>query len=186
MYNSVGLEKENAFLQCFLWRNLDLKVEPVTFQVTVNNIGVKPAGCIATLALYGSADAFREKYWETSRQLKNNSYVDDVGLTGGNMEELKMRTSEADEILGHANMHIKKWVYSGENVEHIDIGEISGNLPVEEGNLERMPGVMWKPASDSFHFTVRINLSTLKKKIRVGPDISRKELLDSPPKIITR
>jgi len=44
MYNSVGLEKEDAFLQCFLWRNLDLKVEPVTFQVTDNNIGVKPTG----------------------------------------------------------------------------------------------------------------------------------------------
>ena len=46
MYNSVLLEREDAFLQCFLWRDLDLSAEPTTYQVVVNNIGVKPAGCI--------------------------------------------------------------------------------------------------------------------------------------------
>ena len=186
MYNSVSLEKEDAFLQCFLWRNLDLETEPVTYQVVVNNIGVKPAGCIATLALYGSADIYKEKYTETSRQLMGNSYVDDVGLTGKDMAEIKRRTKEADEILGHANMRIKKWIYSGENTQHVDIGEISGSLPLEDSGIERMLGVMWDPKSDSFRFAVRINLSTLKKKSRIGPDISREELLEKPPKFITR
>ena len=42
MYNSVALEKEDAYIQCFLWRDLDLAAEPSVYQVTVNNIGVKP------------------------------------------------------------------------------------------------------------------------------------------------
>ena len=40
MYNCVKLVREDAFMQCFLWRNLDPKQLPQTYQVTVNNIGV--------------------------------------------------------------------------------------------------------------------------------------------------
>ena len=38
MYNSVHLKREDAFLQCFMWRNLDPTRPPDTYQVTVNNI----------------------------------------------------------------------------------------------------------------------------------------------------
>ena len=109
MYNAVGLAPEDCFIQCFLWRDLDVSADPLVYQVVVNNIGVKPAGCIATLALYKSADHFQEKYPATRRQLKDNSYVDDLGLTGKNRSELKKRTQEADEILAHANMKIRSW-----------------------------------------------------------------------------
>ena len=56
MYNCVRLVEEDAFMQCFLWRNLDPNQSPQTYQVTVNNIGVKPAGAIATMALHKSSD----------------------------------------------------------------------------------------------------------------------------------
>ena len=51
MYNSILLEPEDCYVQCFLWRDMDPNREPVTYQVIANNIGVKPAGCIATVAL---------------------------------------------------------------------------------------------------------------------------------------
>ena len=47
MYNCVKLVEEDAFVQCFLWRDLDTSKVPETYQVVVNNIGVKPAGAIA-------------------------------------------------------------------------------------------------------------------------------------------
>ena len=62
MYNSVLLETEDCFVQCFVWRDRDVSAEPLTYQVIVNNIGVKPAGCIATLALYKSADLHKKEY----------------------------------------------------------------------------------------------------------------------------
>ena len=61
MYNSILLEPADCFIQCFLWRDMVQK-EPVTYQVIVNNIGVKPVGCIATTALYKSSDSFKEQY----------------------------------------------------------------------------------------------------------------------------
>ena len=51
---------------------------------------------------------------------------------------------------------------------------------------ERMLGVLWEPQSDTFRFSVRINLSPLKNKTRVGPDLSREDLATRPPQIISR
>ena len=75
---------------------------------------------------------------------------------------------------------------SGDQVEKVDIGSIARSLPLEEYGLERMLGIVWDPARDVFRFVVRINLSTLKKKTRMGPDISKEELMANPPSVITR
>ena len=91
-----------------------MKSEPKTCQVTVNNIGVKPAGEIATLALHKSAEKFREEFLETWNQLKNKSYADDLGLTTLSEEELDRRIIEADLILTNANMQVKKWIWCSE------------------------------------------------------------------------
>ena len=186
MYNSVGLEREDSFLQCFLWRNLDPSKDPETFQVVVNNIGVKPAGCIATLALYKSSEKFQEEFPVTAVQLKSNSYVDDLGLTGRNREEIRRRTAEADKILAYGNMKVKRWVYSGDKETIREIGDVTENLTLEDTSSERMLGINWDPADDVFKFSVRINLSTLKKKTRAGPDLTKQELLENPPKVISR
>ena len=100
-------------MQCFLWRNLDESREPDTYMVLVNNIGIKPAGAIATLALQKSANIHEEKYPVASFQLKDGSYVDDVGITGKKKEDVKSLTEQCDEILKHGNMKIKRWIYSG-------------------------------------------------------------------------
>ena len=185
MYNSVQLAPEDSFVQCFLWRDLDTTKEPVTYQVTVNCIGVKPAGCIATLCLYKSADLFATEFKVTSHQLKNNSYVDDLGVTGSSKADILARTQEADRILQHANMTVKKWVYAGDS-SPVEIGGTSSALEVDEEGSERMLGVMWEPKEDVFCFSVRINLSTLKKKSRTGPDLSKQDLMENPPLSITR
>ena len=46
----------------------------------------------------------------------------------------------------------------------------------EELSSERMLGVMWDPVSDTFKFQVRIDLSPIKHKSRLGPDITKEEL----------
>ena len=185
MYNCVRLAKEDAFMQCFLWRNLDVNQKPKTYQVLVNNIGVKPAGAIAALALQKSADIHVEEFADTSRQLKGKSYVDDLGLTAEDQDELKKRTIEADSILLHANMHVKKWVYSGDSqCESVEVGDtLNTALSLD---LERMLGITWDPYKDVFRFTMRINLSPLKNKSRTGPDLTKEQLISDPPKSITR
>ena len=67
MYNAVGLAPEDCFIQCFLWRDLDVSTDPLVYQVVVNNIGVKPAvslhwPCIRLLIIF-----------KISTQLRRNS-----------------------------------------------------------------------------------------------------------------
>ena len=78
---------------------MDRNREPVTYQVIAYNIGVKPAGCIATVALYKSSDMFKDQW-------QDNSYVDNLGLTGKDKAEIRAHTLEADEILAHAGMTV--------------------------------------------------------------------------------
>ena len=49
---------------------------------------MKPAGAIATLALRKSADMHGHLFPDTVRQLKEDSYVDDLGMTAVSKEEL--------------------------------------------------------------------------------------------------
>ena len=138
MYNCVKLTPEDSFTQCFLWRDMESDIEPRTYQVIVNNIGVKPAGAIATVALGKSTEIFSDKYPVTSQQLREKSYVDDIGLTAKSKSALRKRILEADEILGHANMRIKKWVCSGDSSEKISIGDASESAGFEDSGVERM------------------------------------------------
>ena len=156
MYNSVRLTEEDAYVQCFLWRDLDATKEASTHQVLVNNIGVKPAGAIATLALQNSAEVFSNKYPLTTDQLIKKSYVDDIGLTEKTLKSLKLRTKDADVVLEHANMYIKRWTYSGDmQASDVTMGEAAEVVLSSENESERMLGIIWNPRGDFFRLTCR-------------------------------
>ena len=89
MFHTVGLEYNDWFLQCVLWRGMDESMELEIYQVIVNNMGVKPAGSIAKEALDKSAALYEEIYPDTAEQLKNGSYVDDLGVVEESDEALK-------------------------------------------------------------------------------------------------
>ena len=166
---------------------MDTKQEPKTFQVTVNKIGVKPAGAIATLALHKSAEVFKAEFPDTARQLQARSYVDDLGIAAENSELLRKRTKEADAILKHANMAVKKWTYSDDQTGGmVSVGEPVSADAKSDVETERMLGVTWDPAKDSFKFKVVVNLSTLKNKTRTGPNLTKEDLLSTPPQSISR
>ena len=87
------------------------------------------------------------------------------------------RISEADEILTHANMHVKKWVLSGNGSNvMVTLGGSSESILVDNPGEERMLGILWDPSKDVFKFVVRINLSPLKNKSRLDADLSQEEL----------
>ena len=50
------------------------------YPVVVNNFGIKPAHCIATSSLHSSADEYAPIYPVESREVKEQTYIND-GLT---------------------------------------------------------------------------------------------------------
>ena len=78
MYNSVWLEDKEVHLHRFLWRDSENE-ELEEYAITRVNIGDKPAGCIAQLAMRETANLPPFTHLEEERQvLQNDSYVDDI------------------------------------------------------------------------------------------------------------
>ena len=113
MFYAVKLKIEDWYIQCFLSRGMDNTQEPDVYQVIVNNMGVKPAGSIAMVALQKSAEKFSLEYPLMSNQIKTNSYVDDLGLVELNHLNLTDRMIEVNIILEDAGMEVKNWIVSG-------------------------------------------------------------------------
>ena len=92
------------------------------FMVIVNNIGIRPSGAIATSMLEKTAEMFEETYPNAVHDLKNLSYVDDVGVGEENIEKLRVKTCQIDEILEAGGMKCKGWVYSHEPGDMVEFG----------------------------------------------------------------
>ena len=74
---------------------------------------------------------------------------------------------------------------SGDNRDKVEVGSLSNCLTMEEGGIEQVLGIMWNPRRDSFKLSLHINLSQLKNS-RVGPDLSKEELLSYLPERMSR
>ena len=62
-----------------------------------------------------------------------------------NNEELAGKTKQADEVLAHANMKIKRWIVSGDNQDDVEVGSLVNCLTTEEAEVERVLGIIWNP-----------------------------------------
>ncbi len=78
MYNSVWLEDCEVHLHRFIWRDSEDE-ELGEYAITRVNIGDKPAGCIAQLAMHETANLPSFAHLkEERRALQHDSYVDDI------------------------------------------------------------------------------------------------------------
>ena len=158
-HNRVRLFLKDIHMQRFLWRGLQTDKPPKTYAVVRNNFGVKPANCIATSALHKSADKFSEIYPVASKEVKEQTYVDDALIAARNKEEAIVKTRQFDEILDHADMPNKGWLYSGDESNALPIGADA----VGEKD-DRVLGLLWDPTSDTFYFTVELDLQYRNEK----------------------
>ena len=152
-HNRVRLVPKDVHMQRFLWRSMKIEDEPKTYAVVVNNFGVKAANCIATSALYKSADMFAHLYPEEVKLLKEQTYIDDQLLAAINMEKALLTTSRIDEICNRASMPNKGWTFSG------DTGKSELNIGGEyQLPNDKVLGLLWDSESDMFRFNAELNL----------------------------
>lgn len=99
MYNSVWLEETEVHLHRFLWRDSeDAEIEE--FAITRVNIGDKPAGCIAQVAMRETASLPAFKHFKEERRIiEEDAYVDDILTSHNNLDCLKSLTANIEQIL---------------------------------------------------------------------------------------
>ncbi|KAK7889795.1 hypothetical protein WMY93_025355 [Mugilogobius chulae] len=115
MYNSVWLEDQEVHLHRFLWRDSeDQAIED--YAITRVNIGDKPAGCIAQVAMRETANLPQFRHFTAERRVvEEDAYVDDILTSHNDLVQLKTLTSNVEEILKAGGFHMKPWVYSGQS-----------------------------------------------------------------------
>uniref|UniRef100_G3Q1I0 Reverse transcriptase domain-containing protein n=1 Tax=Gasterosteus aculeatus TaxID=69293 RepID=G3Q1I0_GASAC len=118
MYNSVWLENLEMHLHRFLWRNSeDEEIEE--FAITRVNMGDRPAGCIAQLAMRETARLPMFTHLEEERRVLEDSYVDDILTSHNDLEKLDRITKKVEEILKAGGFFLKPWVRSGQKPDKL-------------------------------------------------------------------
>ncbi|KAI3365757.1 hypothetical protein L3Q82_000765 [Scortum barcoo] len=194
MYNSVWLEDLEMHLHRFLWRDAeDGDIEE--YAITRVNIGDRPAGCIAQLAMRETAKLSMFTHLEEEcRILEEDSYVDDILTSHNDLEKLDENTKRVEEILKVGGFFLKPWVRSGQSgrQEHVsgkpqpssDRVLILPNQMREEDN--KALGVGYLVESDRLYPMTSVNFSKRRKKMRVGQNLQGEEVRGKTPNLLTR
>ncbi|XP_077480924.1 uncharacterized protein LOC144092035 [Stigmatopora argus] len=191
MYNSVWLEEPEMHLHRFLWRDTE-ESEIEEYAITRVNIGDRPAGCIAQLAMRETAKLPMFAHLkEECRILEEDSYIDDVLTSHNDLEKLDGYTKRVEEILKAGGFILKPWLRSGQSGREIlTAGASSSNILIlpnqRRGEDDKALGVGYIVESDKLYPMTSVNFSKRRKKMRVGQNLLEEEVRENTPKPLTR
>ena len=163
MFNSVRMNPADQHTHWFFWRNNKTSL-PEVYVITVVNMGDRPSGTIATVALHKTAQISEHQFPQEADIIINSSYMDDISDSVDGREDAHELTKTISSILSKGNFRIKEWIISG-----------SGN-----GETQKILGLPWQPCEDLLNVAGRVNLSRKVRNNRSGPDLSIHDLENGP------
>ncbi|KAM9553345.1 uncharacterized protein ACWYII_035103 isoform 1-T2 [Salvelinus alpinus] len=194
MYNSVWLEDLEMHLHRFLWRDTE-EGEIEEYAITRVNIGDRPAGCIAQLAMRETGKLPMFTHLEAERRiLEEDTYVDDILTSHNDLQKLDQNTKRVEEILKAGGFVLKPWVRSDQSGrQEIVPGEQGAQsstaliLPnqMREGDNKALR-VGYLVEEDKLYLMTSINFSKRKNKMRVGQNLLDEEVRGKTPNPLTR
>lgn len=196
MYNSVWLEDREVHLHRFLWRDTEDE-ELGVYAITRVNIGDKPAGCIAQLAMRETSNLPQFMHLEQERRvLQQDSYVDDILTSDNDLSQLKATTTNVELILKAGGFQLKSWVFSGQSGRQEPPEESKDRdrakaeimvLPNQMGDDDNKAlGLGYIVQEDKLHVMCSINFSKRKKKMRLSQNLLQDEVRTQTPNPLTR
>ncbi|CAI5644747.1 unnamed protein product [Oreochromis niloticus] len=159
MYNSVWLEDREVHLHRFLWRDTeDAGIED--YAITRVNIGDKPAGCVAQVAMRETANlpSF-SRFKEEKRVLEEDAYVDDILTSHNDLDHLRRLTANIEHILRAGGFYMKPWVYSSQSGRE----ESKKELPRSEPKTMILPNQLMDDDNKALGLGYTINDDKLHK-----------------------
>ncbi|XP_068507449.1 uncharacterized protein [Syngnathus scovelli] len=130
---------------------------------------------------------------EVRRVLQEDSYVDDILTSHGNLRQLKVITENVEQILRAGGFELKPWVFSGQNRKESSEKQeqvatprtvILPNQLKEEDN--KALGLGYTLEDDKLHVMVRVNFSKRRRKMRLGQDLHLEQVRAQTPDPLTR
>lgn len=189
MYNSVWLEEQEVHVHRFLWRDSP-EDEIEDYAVVRVNMGDKPAGCIAQVAMGETArlPQFSDMK-EERRVIEEDSYVDDLLMSQNDPQCLDEILKGVERILRAGGFYLKPWVRSGQGGrrEETESKPVTLVLPNQlRGEDNKALGVGYLVQEDKLFVMVSINISRRKKKMRTETDLTEEEVDVKTPNLLSQ
>ena len=181
MYHTVKIEEIDQHTHRFLWRQLEDR-EPDVYVMTALSFGDRPAAAIASLALQKTAENCSEQYPDAATTIISNSYVDDIIDSFASKQTAEERVEQINTILATGGFKIKNWIVSGQQSEE----DLSMFDDETANNDSKVLGVKWRVREDQLCFKTKVNFSKRERKIRSEPDITKEELSEKIPEVLTK
>ena len=185
MYNSVWLEEQEMHVHRFLWRDSPQDALE-DYAVVRVNMGDKPAGCIAQVAMRETAKLPQfANLVEERKVIEENCYVDDILVSHNNPNRLNEILEGVEAILKVGGFHLKPWVRSGKSgrspatVESKPVTLVLPNQLKEEDS--KALGVGYLVGDDKLFVMASINFSKRRKKMRTECDLTEREVMEKTP-----
>ena len=186
MYNSVYINDVEQHCHRFLWRNLDDTRPPDVYIIQRVNMGDKPAGAIASEALYKTAHMFQSDYPQVADLLTQSTYVDDIIESVDSLDEAVKLATDTSKVLGEAGFRVKSWLFSGESAPRVDPNVKTTSVDESDSECSRVLGVVWNSKADVITFVPSLNFSVKRKGVYTRDNLHESEVPAAIPLQLTR
>ena len=151
MYHSIELSLMDQHTHRFLWRDMNMEIEPDTFVMTRVSFEDRPAAAISAIALRKTAEMGMDKFPEAANIVLSNTYVDDIIDSLDSKERCISICKEIEEVFSVRNFKIKEWCLPPSSTQ----GGLNKILNVSQKVL----GMFWDITLDVFRFQGKLSLT---------------------------
>jgi len=155
IYRQIDVLPQYRKCQYILWRDLPQAIvkEHVLNTVTY---GVNSAPYLALRVLRYIADMKCEDLPDVKNALYNQTYMDDICVGVGSLEEAKTLQSNLINTLSRSGLQLKKWASNApEWLSQLQLEDCSGDpLAFEQDNVTQVLGMRWNHDQDYFSFSI--------------------------------
>ncbi|GAB0096412.1 Aspartic peptidase domain superfamily [Sergentomyia squamirostris] len=160
MYPQVWLHPPHRDFNRIIWR-FDPKGPLQHYRAKGVCFGVASSSFLATRATTHLAQCAKTTHPEGARVLEDHAYVDDCLVSFPNTEEAAEACRQLIQLLGSAGMELAKWKTNMPNCLQGIVNEPTETLTANTQAL----GVEWHPITDTFHFSIPKDFSTVHTKL---------------------
>jgi Pao retrotransposon peptidase/Putative peptidase (DUF1758) len=162
-YRTVSVNPAQRDLQRILWRDESGIVK--SYHLNTATYGTKSASFLVTRCIKQLAVDNREKYPAASKDLEDQTYVDDVFFGSDNINDLVSRAKDLIAITDSAQMSLRRFIGNSEEF-NASIQENKRETSKDNSSVFKALGILWNSEADTIGFASnKIDDSTITKRV---------------------
>ena len=170
MYLRVGMSEEDSYSQLFLWRGMDRESPPKVFRMRTLLFGARSSPASAQYIKNENADRFKQESPKAVKSIKRQFYMDDWLESVDGEEEARELVRETVAICAEGGFQLTRWASnSWAALKDVTTGvQVSASVALKAGEatVNKVLGLLWDPAGDSFRF--QLDLLHLEEELLSG------------------